>query len=62
MVPAKSIAATTALTATHPIMILEVNLDLQESGIKILCLQIDMLRTDQDSNLRLCKLEKRMGN
>jgi hypothetical protein len=34
MVHAKSITATTVLTATHLIMALEVNLDLQESGIK----------------------------
>jgi len=40
MVPARSIVATTAVTATHPIIILEVNLDLQKSAMKILSLQV----------------------
>jgi len=41
-VPAKSIAATTAVTATHLIIILEVYLDLQESAMKTLNLQFGM--------------------
>ena len=41
-VPPKSIAATTTVTATHAIIILEVNLDLQESAMKTLSLQFGM--------------------
>jgi len=42
MMPAKSITATTALTTTHPIIIMEVKLEFQESAIKILILQVGM--------------------
>ena len=46
MVPAKSIAATTAVTATHPIITWELNLDLQESAMKTLSLQFGMFFRD----------------
>jgi len=53
-VPAKSIPATTALTATHPIITLEVNLDLQESAIKILILQTGMFCRNVEIGAQLC--------
>jgi hypothetical protein len=41
-VPAKSMAAITAVIAAHPIIIMEVNLEVEESAIKILSLQVGM--------------------
>jgi hypothetical protein len=42
MVPAMSITNTRTVTTTHLTATLLVNLDLQESGIKRLCLQVGM--------------------
>jgi hypothetical protein len=63
-VPAKSIIATNALTATHPIIILEVNLELYESAIKteFASWYVTWVHALRGSDLVPYKLESRMGN